>query len=222
MMAEVRLDDARRLKYLGIAAREAHRLERLIGDLLDTARLEAGGGELDPEDVDIGELFDRVIAHHEFERLTRKIQIEATVDNGARLVFGDPFRLEQALVNVTANALRHSPDGGRIALAAVSTDAEMVAMTVTDWGDGIAPDDLPLIFDRFYKARAFRGDSQRDGGSGLGLSIVRAIVTRHGGRVGATSVPGQGTTIRLELPIGRGARAVGLGRSARPAGRSVA
>ncbi len=175
MMAEVRLDDARRQKYLGIAAREAHRLERLIGDLLDTARLEAGGGELDPEDVRLAELFDRVIAHHEFERVTRKIQIDAAVGPGAELVFGDPFRLEQALVNVTANALRHSPDGGRIALAANLSDG-LVRITVTDWGEGIAPEHLPLIFDRFYKARAGRADGQREGGSGLGLSIVRAIV----------------------------------------------
>lgn len=222
MMAEVRLDDARRQKYLGIAAREAHRLERLIGDLLDTARLEAGGGELDPDDVDVGELFDRVIAHHEFERLTRKMQIHASVEPGAGLVFADPFRVEQALVNVTANALRHSPDGGRIELSAESAEGGMVTLKVTDWGEGIAPEDLPLIFDRFYKARAFRGDSQREGGSGLGLSIVRAIVTRHGGRVSASSVPGQGTTIRLDLPQGRGARAADLGASTHRAGRSVA
>ncbi len=222
MMAEVRLDDARRQKYLGIAAREAHRLERLIGDLLDTARLEAGGGELDPDDVNISELFDRVIAHHEYERVTRKIQIDATVGPGANLVFGDPFRIEQALVNVTANALRHSPDGGRIALAAEVSDA-MVGITITDWGEGIAPEHLPLIFDRFYKARASRSPGQREGGSGLGLSIVRAIVTRHGGRVSATSVPGQGTTIRLDLPLGHRAPAAGFTRAERSdAGRSVA
>ncbi len=222
MMAEVRLDDARRLKYLGIAAREAHRLERLVGDLLDTARLEAGGGDLDPEDVDIAELFNRVIAHHEFERLTRKIQIHPSVGAGAGLVFGDPFRLEQALVNVTANALRHSPDGGRITLSAEMTGGGLVALKVTDWGEGIAPEDLPLIFDRFYKARVSRGDSQREGGSGLGLSIVKAIVTRHGGRVSASSVPRQGTTIQLDLPQGRGDRAANLGAGAERAGRSVA
>ena len=222
MMAEVRLDDARRQKYLGIAAREARRLERLIGDLLDTARLEAGGGELDPDDVDISQLFDRVIAHHEFERLTRKIQIHASVGPEAGLVFGDPFRVEQALVNVTANALRHSPDGGRIELSAESADGGMVALKVTDWGEGIAQEDLPLIFDRFYKARTFRGDSQRAGGSGLGLSIVKAIVARHGGRVSASSLPGRGTTIQLDLPQGRGDRAVNLSARAGRAGRSVA
>ncbi len=222
MMAEVRLDDARRQKYLGIAAREAHRLERLIGDLLDAARLEAGGGDLDREDVDIGELFDRVIAHHEFERLTRKIHIHASVASGASLVFGDPFRIEQALVNVTANALRHSPDGGRIALSAEPAGGGMVALKVTDWGGGIAPEHLPLIFDRFYKAPTFQGDSQRDGGSGLGLSIVKAIVTRHGGRVSASSAPGRGTTIQLDLPQGRGDRAATRSAGAERAGRSVA
>ena len=98
----------------------------------------------------------------------------------------------------------------------------MVALKVTDWGEGIAQEDLPLIFDRFYKARTFRGDSQRAGGSGLGLSIVKAIVARHGGRVSASSVPGRGTTIQLDLPQGRGDRAVNLSARAGRAGRSVA
>jgi signal transduction histidine kinase len=204
MMAEVHLDDARRLKYLAVAAREARRLERLIGDLLDTARLEAGGGELEPQDVDVADLFEQVAAHHEYECMTRRIELVQTIDPGATALHGDPFRLEQALVNVTANALRHSPDGGRIELKAEPSGAGMVALNVTDWGEGIASEHIPLIFDRFYKARAPSSGLNGGGGSGLGLSIVKAIVTRHGGRVSATSTLGQGTTIRLELPAGPG------------------
>ena len=128
MMPEVHLDDAGRLKYLSIAVREARRLERLIGDLLDTARLEAGGGDLYLQNVSVRDLFDRVVAHHECECLTRHIELVHSVAPGAESVFGDPFRLEQALVNVTANALRHSRDGGRIELVARGSGDGTVAL----------------------------------------------------------------------------------------------
>ena len=98
-----------------------------------------------------------------------------------------------------------------------------MAITVTDWGEGIAPEHLPLDLRSVLQGARRRGDGQREGGSGLGLSIVRAIVTRHGGRVSATSVPGQGTTIRLDLPLGRRVPAAGFAGAERPgAGRSVA
>jgi signal transduction histidine kinase len=201
MMSEVRLDESRRDKFLTVTLREARRLERLIGDLLDAARLEAGGGDLEFKNVPVRDLFDLVTAHHEHECLARGIKMVQTVAAGAESLLGDPFRLEQALVNLTTNALRHSPDGSRIELASAKTAEGAVALTVTDHGRGIAAEDLPLIFDRFYKARTPSGIPQ-DGGSGLGLSIVKAIVSRHGGKVSATSSLGQGTTVRLEVPAG--------------------
>jgi two-component system, OmpR family, sensor kinase len=197
MMAEVQLDEAQRQRHLSIARREAQRLERLVGDLLDTARLEAGGGTLDVQEVPIEALFDQVTAHHEHEARSRHIALAASVSPKGATVRGDAFRLEQALQNVTANALRHTPDGGSIALRAEAGEAGVVLL-VTDNGEGIAGDDLPLVFDRFYKAKAAR--SIASSGTGLGLSIVKAIVERHGGRVSAASTPGQGTTIKLELP----------------------
>jgi two-component system sensor histidine kinase BaeS len=112
-------------------------------------------------------------------------------------VLGDSFRLEQALQNVTANALRHTPDGGTVRLAAERLGTSVV-LSVTDSGEGIEPEHLPLIFDRFYKASSARG--MASAGSGLGLSIVKAIIERHGGRVTASSIVGSGTTIRMELP----------------------
>jgi signal transduction histidine kinase len=196
-MTEVRLDDAQRLRHLSIARREAQRLERLVGDLLDAARLEAGGGTLDVQDVPIDALFDQVVAHHEHEVRSRNIALASSVTPNGATVRGDAFRLEQALQNVTANALRHTPDGGSITLSAAA-GASGVVLSVTDNGEGIAGEDLPLVFDRFYKAKAAR--SIASSGTGLGLSIVKAIVERHGGSVSAASAPGQGTTIRLELP----------------------
>ncbi len=194
-MAEVRLDDERRLRHVTVARREAQRLERLVGDLLDAARLEAGGGTLDLQAVPVETLFEQVLAHHEDEACERRITISASP--GQLRIWGDPFRLEQALQNVTANAFRHTPDGGRITLAAAAA-GDRVVITVSDTGEGIAAGDLPLIFDRFYKANAAR--SLASSGSGLGLSIVKAIVERHGGRVSAASVAGQGATISLDLP----------------------
>jgi len=196
-MTEVRLDDAKRLHQIAITTREAKRLERLIGDLLELARLEAGGGELAIQTVDTHDLFDQVVAHHEHECRQRKVDLVHSIESDAATITADPFRLEQAIENVTANALRHTPDGGTIRMRAERGDGTIV-LTVEDPGEGIAPEHLPHIFDRFYKTSSAKGMASR--GSGLGLSIVKAVVARHGGRVSATSTLGVGTTIRIELP----------------------
>jgi signal transduction histidine kinase len=196
-MPEVRLDDDRRLHQIAITTREAKRLERVIGDLLDLARLEAGGGDLDIQTIETRDLFEQVVAHHEHDCRTRNIQFQCSVDDDAGRLSADPFRLEQAVENVTANAIRHTPGGGTIRLAA-HRSGDHVVLTVSDPGEGIAPEHLPHIFDRFYKTASAQGRASR--GSGLGLSIVKAVVSRHRGRVSAQSAVGAGTTIRIELP----------------------
>ena len=107
-------------------------------------------------------------------------------------------RLEQALQNLAANALRHAPDGGAIHLSARRGDKGEVHIVVRDTGPGIAPEHLPLIFDRFYKVDASRKAS---GGSGLGLSIVKAIVERHGGSISAANHPEGGAMFEIVLPL---------------------
>jgi signal transduction histidine kinase len=196
-MPEVQLDLPTRTRYVAVARRETGRLERLIGDLLDMARLEAGGVELDLADVAVADLFARVVGRHENECRSRHIELTYSIAPGAEVVFGDAFRLEQALANITANALRHSDDGGRIELRAERGDRQIV-FVVTDNGEGIGEEHLPLIFDRFYKAGRRKGETA---GSGLGLYIVKTIVARHGGQVAAFSEVGHGTRIRIELPI---------------------
>jgi signal transduction histidine kinase len=105
------------------------------------------------------------------------------------------------LQNLAANALRHTPAGGTVELHAEPAEADgFVALTVRDTGEGIPLEHLPSIFDRFYKVDASRGAGAA--GSGLGLSIVKAIVERHGGSVNAESAPGAGTTMRVLLPTG--------------------
>jgi signal transduction histidine kinase len=185
-MPDLEIDSPTRERYLQIVSEETRRLERIVGDLLDLARLEGGGGTLRHDRVEIAALFDRVASRHERELRQRHVRLEFKVNPGAQDVIGDPDRLEQALQNLAANALRHTPDSGHITLAS-DRDPAGIRLTVRDNGPGIPAEHLPLIFDRFYKTDAAR---KAAGGSGLGLSIVKAIVERHGGTITARNDDG--------------------------------
>ncbi|WP_218924366.1 sensor histidine kinase, partial [Streptomyces sp. f51] len=120
----------------------------------------------------------------------------------------DPVRLRQAVGNLVSNAVRHTPEGGRVTLRAYASEAGCgtVVIEVTDTGSGIPADDLPHVFDRFWRAEKSR--SRRTGGSGLGLAIVRKLVEAHGGTAEATSTEGEGSTFALRLPGPRSKAAV--------------
>jgi signal transduction histidine kinase len=193
-MSELQLDSPTRERYLQIVTDETHRLERIIGDLLDLARLEGGGTSMRHDRVDVNALFTRVAARHERELRERRIRLVQHVAPGAEQIDGDPDRLEQALQNLAANALRHTPDDGEIHLGS-SRAPEGSVLTVRDTGSGIPEEHLPLIFERFYKVDAAR---KAAGGSGLGLSIVKAIVERHGGRISARNE--NGAVFEIVLP----------------------
>jgi signal transduction histidine kinase len=193
-MSELALDAATRERYLRIVTDETHRLERIVGDLLDLSRLEGGGTTMKREPVDVAAVFDRVAARHERDVRDRDISLGMSVEPGAEQVSGDRDRLEQAMQNLAANALRHTPDGGEVSLSAVAA-TDQVRITVRDSGTGIAVEHLPLIFDRFYKIDAARRAS---GASGLGLSIVKAIVERHGGTITARN--DGGAVFEIVLP----------------------
>ena len=206
-MKELPLDESTRERYLHIIDEETHRLERIIGDLLDLARLEGGGGTMKQEDVSIRALFNRVQSRHEREMTERGIRFAADVDPAAAFTHGDPDRLEQALQNLAANALRHIPQPrasepetqrGQLTLSA-STVGDRLRLRVRDNGPGIDPSHLPLIFDRFYKVDASRRATGN--GSGLGLSIVKAIVERHGGSI--TVHNDGGAVFDILLPLAR-------------------
>jgi signal transduction histidine kinase len=196
-MPELDLDEATRARYLGIISDETGRLERIIGDLLDLARLEGGGGTLNVEDVPIQELFGRVMARHGRAAEEAGVTIRTAIASDSTDVRGDRDRLEQALQNLAANALRYAPSGSAITLDA-RRDGDVVVLSVADQGPGIPPEHLPHVFDRFFKADASRAFGQGTGGSGLGLSIVKAIVERHGGTVSVDSAPGR-TVFCLKL-----------------------
>ena len=126
------------------------------------------------------------------------VRLSHAIEPGAEIVRGDARRLEQALQNLVANALRHTPTGGAVSLNC-RLDGGQIVVTVQDTGRGIAPEHVPNIFDRFYKVDASRAGSAT--GSGLGLSIVKAVVDRHRGTVAVFSSP-RGTTFELRLPTG--------------------
>jgi signal transduction histidine kinase len=174
---------------------EGVRIERLVKDLLDLARFEAGGISLALENVDVDEIFDRVTERHAQAAQEKSVTIEIEPHEDDIRLVGDPHRLEQAVQNLAANALRHTPPGGQVRLGASRADG-MVKLTVTDTGVGIPEQHLPHVFDRFYKADQSRSHT----GSGLGLSIVKAIVERHGGSVSARSRQGVETTFEIVLP----------------------
>jgi signal transduction histidine kinase len=197
-MPELSLDAATRGRYLGIIGDETQKLEALIGDLLDLARLEGGGGSLTFEDVPVTELFSRITDRHGPAIRDRKITVDVSVKPPDLTVLGDGQRLEQALQNLAANALRHTPEGGRLSLKAEEV-ADGTRITVRDTGPGIPPEHLPHVFERFYKVDAARS-ATRMSGSGLGLSIVQAIVERHGGTVTATNAPDGGALFEIRIP----------------------
>jgi signal transduction histidine kinase len=174
---------------------EGERIERLVGDLLDLARFEAGGISLEQENVDVDEIFERVSERHAKTAHAKGVEIVIEPHDDVRMV-ADPHRLEQAVQNLAANALRHTPPGGKVRLGARREDGS-VRITVTDSGVGIPTEHLPHVFDRFYKADQSRSQS---GGSGLGLSIVRAIIERHGGSVAVRSRQGVETVFEIVLP----------------------
>jgi signal transduction histidine kinase len=195
-MRELQLDTTTRAKYLDIVEEETHKLEAIIGDLLDLARLEGGGDTLDVDAVLVDDLFRRVADRHRPTLMERGVTLNTTAASATPLIWGDADRLEQALQNVAANAIRHTPAGGTVTLRAEPEGSDRVRITIADTGPGIPPEHITHIFDRFYKADASRAAS----GTGLGLSIVRAIVLRHAGEISAENAPGGGAVFTIVLP----------------------
>jgi len=195
-MPEIVLDEERRRRYIETTRRETLRLERIVGDLLELARFENGVSALESRVIAIERVFTNVTRRYERDAAAANVTIRASVDPSADQIVADPDRLEQAIGNLVANALRHTPPAGTIDLAATATE-NGYRLTVIDTGTGIAPEHLAHVFERFYKGDASRTSGA--GGSGLGLSIVKAIVERHGGSISVTSRPGR-TEFVIVLP----------------------
>ncbi|WP_019909924.1 HAMP domain-containing sensor histidine kinase [Paenibacillus sp. HW567] len=183
---------------------ESLRMGRLVKDLLDLARMEAGHTDMKKTQVNMGELLERMYRKFSVRAKERGIILELNPAGDALILkAADEDKLEQVLTNLLDNAFRHTPADKHISMLSRSTVLEgrrFLEIDIRDEGMGIPPEDLPYIFDRFYKAdkARVRGES---GGTGLGLAIVKNIVESHHGTVSASSKLGEGTTFTLRLPV---------------------
>jgi two-component system sensor histidine kinase BaeS len=171
-------------------------LEYLVNDLQDLAQADAGTLRLHPEPIDAADLLDQAAAAHQAEADENGVTLRSATRGQLELT-ADAARLRQALGNLVANAVRFTPSGGEVTVTG-RYDGDHILLEVSDTGVGIAPDDLPHVFERFWRADKSR--SRSTGGSGLGLAITRHLVEAHGGTATVQSIQGQGSTFRLRLP----------------------
>jgi len=179
--------------HLESTLEETRVLARLIDDLRTLSLAESGALKLQREMVDLGDLIRETLASFQATADHAGVQVLANVQADLPQLEIDPLRVRQVLSNLIANALRYTSNGGQIQVRAFVEQTDRVTVTVADTGRGIPPDDLPHIFDRFYKSSDSRG-------TGLGLAIAKNLVVAHGGEISAHSDFGHGTTITLTLP----------------------
>jgi two-component system sensor histidine kinase BaeS len=181
-----------------IIREEATRLEHLVDDLRILSLADAGELSLSPQTISPERLLQEVANLYRFQVQTKDLTLDLDIVLPLADLEVDPGRMTQVLTNILDNALRHTPAGGRVTLAARETLGG-VELSVRDTGPGLPADDLPRIFDRFYRADESR--QRGDGGSGLGLAIAKSIVLAHGGQIRAESEPGKGLTVIITLPV---------------------
>lgn len=183
-------------KYHQVMGDEILRLEKLIAELLDLSQLQAGGITLETEDILLAEVVDNVMTLLKQKSEERSVRLSAHIDPTVPAIQGDGDRLTQLVLILMDNALKFTPRGGQITVQ-LTQDSTGAVLSIADTGAGIAPDDLPYIWERFYKADKSRASS----GTGLGLAIARQIIELHGATVGVVSICGEGTTFTMRFPI---------------------
>ena len=188
---------ARRAEFAKTIFSNTQRMQRIVDELLDLSRIETGHWRPRPESIRIADIAGEVFGRNAASAKSKSVALDTSIDPAAQMIVADRTALEQILINLVENALRHTGEGGRITIQTVK-ETDGVSLSVIDTGSGIPPEHLPRIFERFYRADS--GRSREAGGTGLGLAIVRHLVEAHGGMVRAESVVGAGTTIRIFFP----------------------
>ena len=179
---------------------EADRLQRLVNDLQELSRVEAGVYKLKQEPVSPVYLIESVVKHLNFQFEEKGIHLETKLPAALPNVFVDKDRILQVLTNLVGNALQYTPTGGSVTLTAEKEKSEIV-ISISDTGIGISPDHLQFIFNRFYRTDKSR--ARANGGSGIGLTIAQALIKEHHGRIWAESPgEGKGSTFHFSLPVG--------------------
>jgi signal transduction histidine kinase len=190
--------DARR--FLEVVDRNAKRLLRLVGDMLFVAQVEAGRLSLESEPVDLDTVTAEAVEAAQPAAERGGVRLTLTAGGTVRPLSGDRDRLGQMLDNLISNALKFTPEGGRVEVV-LRNAGDHAALEISDTGMGIPDAEQQQLFERFFRASS--ATSRAVPGAGLGLAIVKTIVEAHGGTVGLTSREGEGTTVRLELPYDR-------------------
>lgn len=202
MSAHLLLDDRvgslteRQAELATTVVDEGARLQRIVDELLDIARLDAGRTRMTLSGHDPEELVQRAAAEWEGAYREKGVRLESRCAPDLPRVEVDSVRMAHVLSNLLSNALRHTPSTGSVRVEARSEAGNLV-LEVSDTGEGIAPEQVPHVFDRFYRAPGQASDT----GVGLGLSIVREVVQAHGGEIGVQSSPGEGARFRITLPL---------------------
>jgi len=186
-----------------VIAESATQLQKMINDLLDLARSDAGKLRIEPEPTSVRSLARRVGRQMRPHFEERDQRFTVSVEKDLPDVEADPDRISQVLANLLMNANKYAPEGSEVRLAATRVREE-VEFAVSDEGPGLGEEELEHVFDRFWRAES--GETQSVGGTGLGLAIAKSLVELHGGAITANSVPGEGATFRFVLPIAKDGR----------------
>lgn len=196
-LKEESLSEDERRECLEIALRQTEQLGRLVDELFELAKLDAGTAELRGERISLTELAQDAVQELQLAARDSGIELELDLPRAPAFVHADPSRIQRVLDNLLDNALRCTPRGGRITVS-VRAETDRVTLRVTDTGKGIPPEELPHVFDRFYR----RGEGPSPGGgAGLGLTIAQRIVDLHGGEIHCRSRVGEGTELTVTLPV---------------------
>ena len=190
-------DPETRSRYLRTAKREIGALSNLIDDLFDMAQLDTGGLKLERAPNAISDLMSDTIERFHPMAEERNVVLSGLAAPGVDPVYIDARQISRVLTNLVSNAIRYTPAGGRVTMHAYPTRTGVV-VEVTDTGEGIRPEDMPHVFEQFFRGE--RSRSRATGGSGLGLAIVKAIVEAHNGQVRVESTIGKGSRFIITLP----------------------
>ncbi|MDH3806171.1 MAG: HAMP domain-containing histidine kinase, partial [Gammaproteobacteria bacterium] len=192
------LSDDERTQYLKVARRHTVRLGTLIGDLFELSKLDAASVTPNLEAFSLQELVQDIAQEFQFDSEAKGIKLAVDLDADSAFTIGDIGLIQRVLENLVRNAIRFTPNGGEVTISTAER-VESVAVAVSDTGPGIPDEDLPRIFDRFY--RAVEGEEARSDSSGLGLAIVKRILDLHDSRITVTSKVNAGTKFEFELPL---------------------
>ncbi|WP_042163579.1 two-component system histidine kinase PnpS [Paenibacillus gorillae] len=191
-------DEETTRSFLQIIFDESDRLNRLIGDILELSKIESRRVPLYFSPVEVDSFVQKTVTLMETEAAKKSIRLDVQAEGGL-YVEADEDRLRQIMMNLLANGINYTPEGGKVTLAVEGIDEDHIRIKITDTGIGIPKKDLPRIFERFYRVDKAR--SRSSGGTGLGLSIVKHLVELHKGTISVTSTVGAGSTFIIELPV---------------------